>query len=78
MSVAWACRGFADGLITSLREPAFSLFSRSSALEVASAFGDRHFMSAVSSLAAIEGRGKNTSVRCGGESFVGSDFISDF
>ena len=78
VSVAWACRGFADGLITSLREPAFSLFSRSSALAFVIAFGDGCSMSAFGCLTADKRGVKNISFRRGVENFASSAFITNF
>ena len=77
-SLMGAGRGFLLVLISCLRGLVFLLLNREEAIAFSSAFGDCHSLRAVGCWAAAEGCRKNTSVWCGGESFVGSNCISDF
>ena len=77
VSLACACWGSVGGLISDLRKRAFLRFSRANALVLASAFGGECSVLAVGCLPTTDRGGENISFRYGGESFVGSTFISN-
>ena len=77
VSLARTGQGFSLVLISRLSGFVFLLLSKASALILASTFGDCRSMRAVVYSALAEGRDKNISVRCGGEGFVSSIFISN-